>query len=146
MVAVLRDRVCIDLNELKQAAGRRLEERSLRPFFKREGTRRQVFEEQERLLLRLLPAAPYEVCEWADGRKLQKNCHASYKRYLYSASCLPVGKSVDLHVTDTTLEAYLGSERLATYPPYASNRYSTHAGDMSEGTAYREWDAGRTRR
>lgn len=149
IVAALRDEVFTDLGGLRRAVAERLEEHNSRPFSKREGTRRQVFEEQERPLLRTLPAVPYEVCEWVYGRKVQKNCHVSYRRNFYSASHLAVGKSVDLRVTDTTLEVYLGGERLAThplFPPFARNRYSTHEGDMPEGKAYREWDAARIRR
>ena len=148
-LAVSRDTVFTDFNELKRAVAEKLEEHNSRPFSKREGTRRQVFEEQERPLLRPLPAVPYEVCEWVYGRKVQKNCHVSYRRNFYSVSHLAVGRTVDLRVTDTALEVYLGGERLAThplFPPFARNRYSTHAGDMPEGKAYREWDAVRIRR
>lgn len=149
IVAALRDTVFTDFNELKRVVAERLEGHNARPFTKREGTRRQVFEEQERPLLRPLPAAPYEICEWVYGRKVQRNCHVSYRRNFYSVSHLAVGKSVDLKVTDTTLEVYLGGERLAThplFPPHARNRYSTHAGDMPGAKLYREWDAGRIRR
>lgn len=149
IVAALRDEVFTDLGGLRRAVAERLEEHNSRPFSKREGTRRQVFEEQERPLLRTLPAVPYEVCEWVCGRKVQKNCRVSYRRNFYSVSHLAVGKSVDLRVTDTTLEVYLGGERLAThplFPPFARNRYSAHEGDMPEGKAYREWDAARIRR
>lgn len=149
IIAALRDTVFTDFNELKRAVAEKPEEHNSRPFSKREGTRRQVFEERERPLLRPLPAVPYEVCEWVYGRKVQRNCHVSYRRNFYSVSHLAVGRTVDLRVTDTALEVYLGGERLAThplFPPFARNRYSTHAGDMPEGKAYREWDAARIRR
>ena len=149
IVAALRDRVFTDFNELRRAVAERLEDHNSRPFSKREGTRRQVFEEQEKPLLRPLPAAPCEVCEWVYGRKVQRNCHVSYKRNFYSASHLAVGKPVDLRVTDTTLEVFLGGERLAThplFPAYARNRYSTHEGDLPKGRSYSDWDAGRIRR
>ena len=113
------------------------------------GTRRQVFEEQERPLLRPLPAAPYEVCEWVYGRKVQRNCHVSYKRNFYSVSHLAVGRSVDLSVTESTVEVFLVGERLAThplFPAYARNRYSTHEADLPDGRSYSDWDAGRIRR
>lgn len=149
IVAALRGTVFTDFQGLRTAVARELEAHNDRPFSKREGTRRQVFEEQERPLLRPLPEVPYEVCEWVYGRKVQRNCHVSYKRNFYSVSHLAVGKSVDLRVTDTTLEVYLGGERLAThplFPPHARNRYSTNEGDMPDGKRYREWDAGRIRR
>ncbi len=149
IVAALRDRVFTDFNELKVAVAEKLKEHNSRPFSKREGTRRQVFEEQERPLLRPLPAAPYEVCEWVYGRKVQRNCHVSYKRNFYSVSHLAVGKTVDLRVTESTVEVFLGGERLAThplFPSYSRNRYSTHEADLPEGKAYSDWDAGRIRR
>lgn len=149
IVAALRDTVFTDIGQLRAAVRRELDAHNDRPFSKREGTRRQVFGEQELPLLRPLPAVPYEVCEWVYGRKVQRNCHVSYKRNFYSVSHLAVGKAVDLRVTESTVEVFLGGERLAThplFPAYARNRYSTHAGDMPEGKAYREWDAGRIRR
>ena len=148
IVAALRDTVFTDFGELRAAVAKRLEEHNSRPFSKREGTRRQVFDEQERPLLRPLPAAPYEVCEWVYGRKVQRNCHVSYRRNFYSVSHLAVGKSVDLRVTESTVEVFLGGERFAThplFPAYARNRYSTHEGDMPKGRSYSDWDAGRIR-
>ena len=85
IVAAPRDEAFTDFNQLKAAVAAKLEEHNARPFTKREGTRREVFEEQERPLLRPLPAAPYEVCEWVYGRKVQKNCHVAYRRNYYSA-------------------------------------------------------------
>lgn len=149
IIAALRDEVFTDFNQLKRAVAEKLEEHNSRPFSRREGTRREVFEEQERPLLRPLPAVPYEVCEWVYGRKVQRNCHVAYKRNYYSVSHLAVGRTVDLRVTDTTVEVFLAGERLAThplFPSFARNRYSTHAGDLPEGRSYSDWDAGRIRR
>lgn len=56
IIAALRDEVFTDFNQLKAAVAAKLEEHNARPFTKREGTRREVFEEQERPLLRPLPA------------------------------------------------------------------------------------------
>ncbi len=127
----------------------RLEEHNARPFTKREGTRSQVFEEQEEPLLRSLPAVPYEVCERVYGRKARRNCHMAYRRNFYSVSHLAVGRAVDLGVADATVEIFLGGERLVThplFPAFARNRYSTHAGDLPEGKPCSDWDAGRIRR
>ena len=149
IIAALRNEAFTDFNQLKAAVAAKLEEHNARPFTKREGTRREVFEEQERPLLRPLPAVPYEVCEWVYGRKVQRNCHVAYKHNYYSVSHLAVGKTVDLRVTDTTVEIFLAGERLATHPllpAFARNRCSTHAGDLPEGKSYPGWDAGRIRR
>ena len=149
IIAAPRNEVFTDFNQLKAAVAAKLEERNARPFTKREGTRREVFEEQERPLLRPLPAVPYEVCEWACGRKVQRNCHVAYKHDYYSASHLAVGKTVDLRVTDATVEIFLAGERLAAHPlppAFARNRCSTRAGDLPEGRSCSDRDAGRIRR
>ena len=149
IIAALRDEVFTDFNQLKRAVAEKLEEHNSRPFSKREGTRREVFEEQERPLLRPLPAVPYEVCEWVYGRKAQRNCHVAYKSNCYSVSHLAVGRTVGLRVTDTAVEAFLAGERQAThplFPSFARNRYSTHAGDLPDGKSHSDWDAGRIRR
>lgn len=52
-----------DIGELKSAVAEKLEEHNSSLLSKSEGTRRRVFEEQEKPLLRSLPVAPYEVYE-----------------------------------------------------------------------------------
>lgn len=129
--AALRSTAFTDLNALKRAVSEKLEEHNARPFSKREGSRRQVFEEQERPLLMPLPAVAYEVCTWVCERRVQRSCHVAHKRNFYSVSHLAVGRTVDLHVTDSTVEVFLGGERLSTHPllpACARNRCTTHGG------------------
>lgn len=149
IVAALRNRVFTDFATLKDAVFQAAEAHNDRPFSKREGTRRQVFAEQELPLLRALPKRPYEICTWVYKRKVQRNCHVAYRHNYYSVIYTAVGKTVDLRVTDTVLEIYLGGERLAThplFPAYVRNRYSTHEADLPEAKRYSEWDADRIRR
>ena len=131
------------------AVAAKVAEHNAKPFSRRDGSRLQCFLEEEKALLRPLPPVPYEICEWVYGRKVQANCHVSYRRNFYSVSHLLVGKEVDLRVTESKLEAFCGGERVAThplFPPHARNRYSTNAGDMPEGRSCSEWDAPRIRR
>lgn len=149
IVAAPRDEAFADFSQLKRAAAERLEEHDSRPLPKREGTRREVFEEQEGPLLRPLPAVPYEACEWVCGRRVRRSCHVAHRRSYHSVSHLAVGRTVDLRATDATAGVFLAGERLATRPPFPSfarNRCSTHAGDLPEGRSCSDWDAGRIRR
>lgn len=149
VIAALRNQVFTSLDDLKAAVAERLAAYNSAPFQKREGSRLACFEEEERPLLRPLPAAPYEICKWAYGRKVQANCHVCWHHNFYSVSHLYVGRKVDLRITDTVVEIYLGGERLAThkvFPPYARNRYSTAPSDLPREKAYGDWDAGRIRR
>lgn len=148
VIAALRDEVFTDMAALRAAVARRVAEHNDAPFAKREGSRREVFEEVERPLLRPLPAEPFEVCEWVYGRKVQANCHVAYARNYYSVSHLLVGSTVGLRVTEGKVEVFSGGERVAThprFPSYARNRYSTRGSDMPEGRAWSDWDAPRIR-
>ena len=149
IIAKLRGTTFTSLEQLASAVRGALDEYNAAPFQKRPGSRREVFESEERPLLRPLPAVPYEVCHWVLGRKVQMNSHVSYRKCFYSVPCAHVGETVDLKVTDTALEVWKGGERLSTHallPPYATNRYSTNASDMPEGRSYSDWDAARIRR
>ena len=149
VMAALRETVFTDFGALKEAVGKRVDEHNSRPFSKREGARRQVSGEQERPLLRPLPAVPYEVCERVCGRRVRRSCRASCRRNFYSVTHLAVGRTVDLRVTESTVEVFLGGERLAThplFPAYARDRHSTHEADPPDGGSCSDWDAGRIRR
>ena len=149
IIAELRDVTFTSLDALKAAVREKLAAYNAKPFQKRAGSRLASFESEERPLLRPLPAVPYEICEWVYGRKVQANCHVSYKRNFYSVSYLHVGATVDLRVTDTVLEIYLGGERVAThrlFPAYTTNAYSTNELDLPQGRSCSDWDAGRIRR
>lgn len=148
IIAKLRNVTFTSFDELKAAVAAALEEYNSSPFQKRPGSRAEVFGSEEKALLIPLPSAPYEICAWAYGRKVQLNCHVSFEKNFYSVSHVHVGKTVDVRATDTLVEIYLGSSRIATHkriPSYASNRYSTIESHMPNGKAYRDWDAGRIR-
>lgn len=86
-----------------------------KPSAENEVSRREVFEEVERPLLRLLPAESHEVCEWVYGRKVQTNCYVAYARIYCSVSHLLVGSTVDLRVPEGEVEVFSGGERVATH-------------------------------
>lgn len=149
VIAALRGEAFTDMAALRAAVAAKVSEHNAKSFSRRDGSRLQCFLEEGRPLLRPLPPVPYEICEWVYGRKVQANCHVSYRRNFYSVSHLLVGKEVDLRVTESKLEAFCGGERVAThplFPPHARNCYSTNAGDMPEGKSCSEWDAPRIRR
>ena len=149
VIAKLRNVTFTSFDALRAAVAERLAAYNAAPFQKREGSRLACFAEEERPLLRPLPAVPYEICRWVYGRKVQANCHVCWQHNFYSVSHLYVGRKVDLRVTDTTVEVYLGGERLAThraFPAYARNRYSTAPADLPRGKSYSDWDADRIRR
>lgn len=116
VIGALRNEVFTDMASLRAAVAAKVAEHNAGPFSKREGSRAECFAAEEAPLLRLLPPTRFEVCEWVYGRKVQANCHVSYKRNYYSVSHLLVGREVDLRVTESTVEVFLAGERVATHP------------------------------
>lgn len=149
VIAKLRDRQFATLGELNAAIMERLDEYNARPFQKREGSRKLVFEEVERPMLAPLPATPFEVCDWVYGRKVNLNFHVVYGTNRYSAPYRLVGKKVDLKVTESTVEIYHGGERVATHPripDFARYKLQTDRSHMPPEFADLEWDDDRMRR
>ena len=83
LAGVMRDRSSGSLDEPRAAVRAWLDECNSRPFQKRDGSRRSVFESEERPLLTPLPETAYEVADWIYGRKVRLRCHVAYARNWY---------------------------------------------------------------
>ncbi|MFX5756856.1 IS21 family transposase, partial [Acinetobacter baumannii] len=79
VIASLRDRQFASLPELRAAVYERVAAYNAEPFQKRQGSRRGVFEAEEKPRLRPLPAVPFEISRWAYGRRVQKNGHVVFE-------------------------------------------------------------------
>lgn len=142
IIASLRTKIFTSLAELKIAVKGKLEEFNRKDFQKRDYSRYEVFQE-EKQYLRPLPALPYEIANWVYDRKIGINFHVNYAKNFYSCPYQYAGKSVDLKITDTTLEIFCNNERIAThnkFPEYVMNKYSTHPEDMPESFRKTAWD------
>ena len=149
VIAKLRNETHYSLESLKHSVAQALAEYNAKPFQKREGSRKEIFEEEEKRYLKPLPAIPYEVSEWIYGRKVNLDCHVVYAKNRYSCPYQHVGKSVDLKVSDSAVEIWRKGQRLAThakFPSYISNRYSTHEEDMPSQFSQPEWSEERIRK
>ena len=114
----------IDLNAAIRIA---LNDFNEAPFQKREGSRKEIFEQVEREYLAPLPDAPYEACEWVYSRSVNLDFHVVWKANRYSVPYTLVGKTVDLKVTDSSIEVYSAGRRVATHPCYPEYvRYKLH--------------------
>lgn len=146
VVARLRDRAFATLPELNAAVREMLDAFNAAPFQKREGSRREVFEEVERAFLAPLPREPFEVCEWVYGRRVAPNFHVTFERNQYSVPHEHVGARADLRVGDSTVEVYVGGRRVATHPrfgPHDRWMYRTDPAHMPPEFVRAEWDDGR---
>lgn len=149
VIARLRDETFASVRDLNQAIRGCLADYNAAPFQKRAGSRLRVFEDVERATLMPLPATPYEYATWVHGRKVALDFHVAFETNRYSVPYQLVGKTVDLRVTDTTVEAYLDGTRVATHPrlgPWSRYGYSTVEAHMPPELAKTRWDEGRMRR
>ena len=143
IIARLRNNVYTSICDLKANVAAALEDFNNKPFQKREGSRREIFEASERITLRPLPAFPYEYAVWEYGRVIGADFHVTYLTNKYSVPYRFVGKQVDLKVTDSMIEIYCGHERISShkrFPSYVRNRYDTYPEDIPERFQKTEWN------
>jgi hypothetical protein len=148
VIAALRNQRFASLPELRAAVYERVARYNAKPFQKRAGSRLSVFEGEEKPLLRPLPQVPFEISQWLCGRKVQKNGHVVFERNFYSVPYENIGRSVDLRITDTTLEVFAGDQRLTSHllaPAGVVNEYRTHDSDLPDGPRYQQMDPQRAR-
>lgn len=151
IIARLRDKKFGSFSELCDGVKMCLNEFNRTPFQKRtDGSRYEVWSQEEKAYLRPLPEIPYEIAHWIYGRSVGLDFHILYLKNHYSCPYQYSGKKVDLRITDKKLEIYYQNERLTShllFPAYLSNRWSSHNEDMPP--AFQNitiWDDERIRR
>ncbi len=148
VIAALRHRSFATLPALREAIYERVRAFNAESFQKRAGSRLSVFEAEEKPLLRPLPTVAFEISRWVYGRRVRKDGHVVFEKNFYSVPYAHVGGAVDLRVTATTLEAYVGDRRVTSHllaPVGVVNSHRTHDADLPDGPQYRQWDATRVR-
>lgn len=147
VIARLRNEMFCSFEELKAAVLRKLEAFNHGSFQKREGSRYEAYLD-EKPFLHPLPSIPYEIATWVYGRKVNIDFHVVFEYNRYSCPYQYARKTVDLKVTDSTVEVYSGSTRIAThnrFPSGRKNQYSTHQEDMPDKFRISPWDDVRIR-
>ena len=124
ITAALRNEEFFSLAELNEAIWDRLETFNARQFQKKECSRRDIFECEERPLLKPLPATPFEVAEWKTST-VQFNYHIALDGMYYSVPYQYIKKQVESRLTDTAVEVFYGHERIASLRGCAEGPAST---------------------
>jgi transposase len=144
--APLRDQTFHSLAELNAAFLRQLELFHVRAFKNKTGCRKQWFENDEKPLLKSLPATRYEI-KHVTQSKVQRNYHVilGEDRHQYSVPFTLIGKRLKIIYTSTTVEVYLDLKRVALHARnYKKHGYSTLAEHMpvhhQHMTRQRGWD------
>ncbi len=147
IIAALRNEQFFTLGALNREIRKKLEEYNNRPFAAKEGSRSELFRNEELPLLTPLPAAPYELASWKKA-KVQFNYHITLDFMHYSCPYEMIGKEVDARVTDSAVEVFYKQNRIACHKRLYGRKgqYSTVPEHMPEKhQLYQEWNGDRFR-
>jgi len=114
ILARLRKRTFFSLAELNEAIRDLLVGLNDRPFKKLPGSRRSVFLEVERPVLRALPITPYEYADWKKA-KVNIDYHVEVDGHYYSVPYQLVGETLDVRLTARTIECFSKEKRVASH-------------------------------
>ena len=115
ILAALRNVTFFSLIELNRAIAVHLEELNKRPFQKMDGSRLELYRELEKPVLLPLPRDRYAVSAWRTA-KVNIDYHASADNHFYSVPHRLVGRELDVRLTDTMVELFDQSQRVAIHP------------------------------
>ncbi len=75
IIGMLRNEAFYSIEGLNSAIRKALDKLNDKPFQKRNGSRKTIYELEEKPYLRPLPMLPFEICEWSYNHKVGPNSH-----------------------------------------------------------------------
>ncbi len=114
ILAKLRDQKFFSIQALNVALRAELMQLNAQPFQKLEGSRDSWFEQHEKPVLLPLPAQPYELATWQKA-KVNIDYHVVVEKHYYSAPYSLIHAEVDVRLTETTVELFHKSKRVAAH-------------------------------
>ena len=147
ITAALRNEQFFSLAELNQAIKEKLKAFNANQFQKKEDSRLSLFLGEEKPLLAPLPATRYELADLKQAT-VQFNYHIAVDKMYYSVPFQYIKEKVDVRITESTVEIFIGSERIASHRRLYGRpgQYSTVVEHMPpDHQKYLEWNGGRFR-
>jgi len=114
ILAAIRHRTFLSLEELNSAIKDLLEDLNHRPFKKLDGTRATLFHGIDKPAMRPLPQQRYEDEEWRKA-KVHPDYHVEVQGHYYSVPYQLVGRVVEIRVTPVVVECFHGGLRVASH-------------------------------
>lgn len=147
IIAALRGRTYFSLAELNKDIALKLEEFNNKPFQKKEGSRKTLFETEERQFLTPLPQYPFELSEWKTVTVMY-NYHVGVERMYYSVPYEYIKQRVDVRLSKNTVEVFYSGSRIASHVRLYGKpgQYCTVTDHMpEEHRQYAQWNGERFR-
>ncbi|MFQ5601553.1 MAG: IS21 family transposase [Candidatus Krumholzibacteriia bacterium] len=114
ILARLRNETFFSLEALNERIAELLEELNDRPMRTYKASRRELFERLDRPALRPLPAERFVYGTWK-AAKVSIDYHVAVSGHYYSVHYTHVGDKVDIRVSASTVEIFLGGRRIASH-------------------------------
>lgn len=93
---------------------------------------RDVFDQQERAVMKPAPTSPFDVPHWSDA-KVHPDHHVQVLRSLYSVPTRYIGKLVRVRADSSIVRIYLGTELVKVHARVAPGKRSTDVNDYPIG-------------
>ena len=149
ILAAFRNRTFFTLAELNEAIAEKIDAINAEPFQRRPGSRREVFEAEERECLRPLPASVFELAEYKTA-KVAPDYHVQADTMRYSVPFRLIGKQCDVRLTANRVDVLFGGDAVASHDRLHGKKgqYSTKPEHMPPAHAAYEagWSPGRYQR
>lgn len=147
LVAPLRKRQFFSIEEINEALWERLEELNSRPMQKLERSRKEMFDELDKPVLKPLPQQDFEIAEWKKA-KVGIDYHVEFNKHYYSVPYTLIKKHVYARATENVVEVFYQNKRVSSHKrDDTPGRHSTHTEHMPEShRQYAEWNPERFRR
>lgn len=141
LIAPLRKRRFFSIDEINEALWKRLEELNSRPMQHFGKSRKEMFEELDKPVLKPLPQTAFEVAEWKRA-KVGIDYHVEFRKHYYSVPYTLIKKQVDIRATDQVVEVFYKTKRVSSHKrDDTPGRHSTHPEHMPEAhRQYADWN------
>jgi transposase len=114
ILAAFRNDTFFSLAELNEAILHKIDEINAAPFQRRPGSRREIFESEEKGLLRPLPSVRFELATFKTA-KVAPDYHVQAESMRYSVPYTLIGKTCDVRLSATHVDVMYGNKIIATH-------------------------------
>ena len=144
ILAALRDLTFFSVSELNEAIKPRLVQLNAQPFQKLEGSRDQWFESLDKPQLKALPITPFVISTWLEAT-VNIDYHAAVEKHYYSVPYNYIHQRLQVRLTDTTVEFFDKSVRVAAHVrSFQCGKFTTVPEHRPKShQRYLEWTPGR---
>ena len=115
IIGMLRNETFHSIEGLNSAIRKVLDRLNDKPFQKRNGSRKTIYELEEKPYLRTLPMLPFEICEWSYNHKVGPNSHIWFHKGQYSVPSSYINKYVDVQYNSSLVCIYASHQLVAEH-------------------------------